>query len=136
MDAMGRPAAALDVAAVCKGMGAEVRASDPFDIAATQLALLDYLEQPDGLRVLILKQSCALSPEKKGKKAYEVSVDPDACLGDACGCNRLCTRVFGCPGLVWDSGRRKARVDEVICAGCGVCASICPAGAIRKKEAF
>jgi indolepyruvate ferredoxin oxidoreductase alpha subunit len=136
MDAMGRPAAALDVAAVCKGMGAEVRASDPFDIAATQQALLDYLEQPDGLRVLILKQSCALSPEKKGKKAYEVSVDPDACLGDACGCNRLCTRVFGCPGLVWDSGRRKARVDEVICAGCGVCASICPAGAIRKKEAF
>ena len=28
-----------------------------------------------------------------------------------------------------------ASPDEVICTGCGVCAAICPAGAIRKKEA-
>ncbi len=31
--------------------------------------------------------------------------------------------------------RPDARIDEVICAGCGVCAGICPAEAIRGEEA-
>jgi indolepyruvate ferredoxin oxidoreductase alpha subunit len=26
------------------------------------------------------------------------------------------------------------RVDDVICTGCGVCADICPEGAIKRKE--
>ncbi|MBW2616839.1 MAG: 4Fe-4S binding protein, partial [Deltaproteobacteria bacterium] len=35
---------------------------------------------------------------------------------------------------VWDSEKKTARIDEVICAGCGVCASICPSGAIERRE--
>ncbi|MBW1708051.1 MAG: 4Fe-4S binding protein, partial [Deltaproteobacteria bacterium] len=42
--------------------------------------------------------------------------------------------ILKCPGLVWDSEKKTARIDEVICAGCGVCASICPSGAIEKRE--
>ncbi|UCF95745.1 MAG: 4Fe-4S binding protein, partial [Desulfobacterales bacterium] len=42
--------------------------------------------------------------------------------------------VFKCPGLQWDPASKTARIDEVICSGCGVCASICPSGAIQKKE--
>ena len=76
-----------------------------------------------------------IHPEKKGKKMFEVRVDQDICRGDTCGCSRLCTRIFRCPGLVWDHERHAAVIDEVICAGCGVCAEICPAGAIRKTEA-
>lgn len=85
--------------------------------------------------MLIMKQMCALSPAKKGKKKFEVRVDESACIGENCGCNRFCTRIFRCPGLVWDREHGVAVVDEVICAGCGVCASICPSGAIRKTEA-
>ena len=87
-----------------------------------------------GLKVLVLKQMCALSPEKKANKMFEVSVDGTVCIGQACGCNQLCTRIFKCPGLNWDKERLVSRIDEVICVGCGMCASICPAGAIRKKE--
>ena len=134
-DAMGRTAPAIDIAAICRGMGVHVNICDPFDLDQTRSTLLQMLEHGRGVQVLVLKQMCALSPEKKSKKPYEMSLDPDICLGEACGCNRLCTRVFGCPGLVWDKKIKKARIDEVICVGCGVCASICPAGAIQKREA-
>lgn len=135
VNAMGKQSPVIDVAAVCRAIGAETKVCDPFDLEQTQALLLEMLEGEKGVKVLVLKQSCALSPEKKQKKMFEMSVDQDNCLGEACGCNRLCTRSFRCPGLVWDKQTRTARIDSVICSGCGVCASICPAGAIKKREA-
>ncbi len=134
VDATGHEALGIDIANVCRSIGAKVAVADPFDIAGTQETLLGLLGE-GGVKVLVLKQSCSLSPEKKGKKLYEMSVDGDVCLGEKCGCNRLCTRIFRCPGLVWDKEEKIARIDEVICTGCGVCESICPSGAIGKKEA-
>ncbi|MBN2160215.1 MAG: indolepyruvate ferredoxin oxidoreductase [Spirochaetes bacterium] len=133
-DAMGNGVIQIDPAAICRSMGATVEFADPFDIEATQDSLLRLLEEK-GARVLIMRQMCALSPEKKGKKKYDVSVDQAICVGENCGCDRLCTRIFRCPGLVWDFERGAAKIDDVICAGCGVCASICPSGAIKKTEA-
>lgn len=134
VDAAGQQAPAVDLEAVCRAMGAEVIVCDPFDLEATQNTLLDLLDQGGGVRVLVLRQICALSPEKKGKKQYNMDVDEAVCIGESCGCNRLCTRVFKCPGLYWDNEQKVSRIDEVICAGCGVCASVCPAGAISRKE--
>jgi indolepyruvate ferredoxin oxidoreductase alpha subunit len=133
LDAGGDEVSALDVAKICEAMGATVRISDPFDIEKTQQTIFELFEIK-GLKVLVLKQMCALSPEKKGEKMFDVSVDENTCLGQDCGCNQLCTRIFKCPGLNWDKDKGISRIDEVICVGCGVCASICPAGAIQKKE--
>jgi len=133
VDAMGKKVPAISIEEVCRSLGTKVRVCDPFDLDTTRSVLLDLLEE-DGVKVLILRQICALSPEKKMKKLFDVAVNPEVCLGESCGCNRLCTRIFRCPGLIWDKNLGKARVDEVICAGCGVCASICPAGAIEKIE--
>ena len=133
-DAEGSEAPAADIPSVCEALGAKVTVCDPFDLADTESTLLEIMDAP-GVHVLVMRQICALSPEKKGRKPYEVTVDESVCIGDSCGCNRLCTRIFSCPGLRWDSTEKTARIDEVICAGCGVCASICPSGAIRKKEA-
>jgi indolepyruvate ferredoxin oxidoreductase alpha subunit len=131
---MGDNVPDVDIAAVCRAIGARVAISDPFDVETTEAALLDMLRNQTGTRVMILRQKCALSPERKGQKYFEVSIDENICLGEKCGCNRLCTRIFRCPGLIWDQAAGKARIDEVICAGCGVCASICPSGAIKKAE--
>lgn len=133
VDVAGNEAPAIDIAKVCEAIGAVVRISDPFDIEKTQQTLFELFEIK-GLKVLILKQMCALSPEKKVQKMFDVSVDETICIGQNCGCNQLCTRIFKCPGLNWDKDKRVSRIDEVICAGCGVCASICPSGAIRRKE--
>jgi indolepyruvate ferredoxin oxidoreductase alpha subunit len=133
VDAAGNDAPAIDVATVCQAMGATVRIGDPFDIDHTQQTLLELFEIK-GLKVLVLKQACALSPQKKGKKMFDVSVDENICLGQNCGCNQLCTRIFKCPGLKWNAEQQVSGIDEVICVGCGVCASICPSGAIQRKE--
>jgi indolepyruvate ferredoxin oxidoreductase alpha subunit len=133
VDAGGDEVPALDLAKICEAMGATVRVSDPFDVEKTQQSIFELFEIK-GLKVLVLKQMCALSPEKKAQKMFDVSVDENICLGENCGCNQLCTRIFKCPGLMWDKDKQVSNIDEVICVGCGVCASICPSGAIQKKE--
>lgn len=134
VNAAGDESPAVDIPSVCSAMGAAVEVCDPFDIEATQQTLLGMIEK-EGVKVVVLKQICALSPEKKGKKQYEMTVDEALCSGETCGCNRLCTRIFKCPGLIWDKDAKTARIDGVICTGCGVCTSICPSGAIRREEA-
>ena len=72
---------------------------------------------------------------KEEKPPYRVFVDRPqvhraktaAATGSARGCSSA-------PGLIWDPREGKSKVDEVICAGCGVCADICPEGAIIKEE--
>ncbi|PKN68860.1 MAG: indolepyruvate ferredoxin oxidoreductase [Deltaproteobacteria bacterium HGW-Deltaproteobacteria-12] len=133
--ATGETLPAVDIAGICAAIGAKVAISDPFDLENTSRILNAFMAEKGCLKVLILRQICALSPEKKGKKKFLMQVDEELCLGENCGCNRLCTRIFRCPALVWDRTRKKAVIDDVICAGCGVCYSICPRKAITKAEA-
>ena len=133
-NALGQPVPPVDIEAICRSLGAEVTVCDPFDLEVTKTAAVELLADQSKAKVLILRQPCALSPQRKGKKPYDMRVDQEKCLGDQCGCNRLCTRVFGCPGLAWEKQSGKASIDEVICVGCGVCASVCPQEAIIKSE--
>ncbi len=133
VDACGDEAPGLDIPGICEAIGAAVKVCDPFDLEETQRLLLDMIENPTGVNVLVMRQICALSPEKKSKQMYEMAINETTCLGENCGCNRLCTRIFKCPGLIWDTAEKVAKIDEVICTGCGVCASVCPAEAISRK---
>lgn len=133
-DVMGMDAPAIDIERVCRAIGADVEICDPFDVKATEMMLLGSLKKKDQTRVVILRQVCALSPARRGRKLYRMSVNESICLGQNCGCNNMCTRVLRCPGIFWDAKNKTAKIDEVLCAGCGVCASVCPSGAIQKSE--
>jgi len=133
--ATGKEAPVIDLKAICEVFGAHVEVVDPFDVAATVETLLRLLQEERGVKVLILKRECALVSAKHQKRLYQVEVEQERCLGETCGCNRFCTRIFKCPGLMWDKAAGKARIDEAICTGCGVCTEICPASAIRKEKA-
>jgi indolepyruvate ferredoxin oxidoreductase alpha subunit len=39
---------------------------------------------------------------------------------------------LGCPAITFKDG--KATIDETACIGCGLCANVCPFGAIEKEE--
>ncbi len=135
VNAMGEPMPEVDIAGICRSLGARVEIRDPFNLKETQETLNQLMADKEGAKVLILRQKCALSPERKAKKYFKVLVDETRCLGENCGCNRLCTRVLRCPGLFWDKDKKTAVIDEVICAGCGVCSYMCPTNAIIREEA-
>lgn len=133
LSAMGAPVRKISIENICVAIGARVEVCDPFDLKRTTDTLLQLLEDKGSPRVMIMRRTCELVRGKKGKRPYKMFIDPTKCLGDNCGCSRLCNRIFMCPGLVWNPVTGKATIDDVICSGCGICADICPEGAITKE---
>ncbi|MEW6529351.1 MAG: thiamine pyrophosphate-dependent enzyme [Thermodesulfobacteriota bacterium] len=134
VDAMGHDAPQVLLEDVCRSLGAKTVVKDPFALEDAAMTIYELLQEK-GPRCLVLRQECALVRAKKGPKRQPATVDPEKCIGEDCGCNRLCTRVFRCPGLNWDATVGKTKIDEAICTGCGVCADVCPRGAIIKETA-
>ncbi len=46
---------------------------------------------------------------------------------------RHCLDNFECPALVFDEAGGRVDIDAIRCVGCGVCAHVCPEGAIVAK---
>lgn len=130
LTAMGGHVKAMDIRKIVEAIGCAVEEADPFEVEETEKVLRRLLKEP-GMNVLILRQPCATLMSKQRGKAVRVYVDQDKCLGDGCGCDKYCSRVWGCPGNTWDFTKNKARIDPVTCVGCGVCAKLCPGGAIQ-----
>jgi len=131
--ALGVPTTPVDIESLCKAMGMDVAVIDPYDIGSASEVIYKYLKR-SGPRVLVSRRKCALVQNREGGFPYVMEVDKARCKGESCGCGRYCTRVFRCPGLVFDPQEGKAKIDEVVCVGCGICSLICPQGAIVRRE--
>ena len=123
----GDPAGKIDLENLCRAMGFErVRVVDPYDLAACDQAIKEELsvEAPS---VIISRRPCALL--KYVKHNPPLRVKTDKCVG----C-KSCMRI-GCPAISIKDG--KARVDDTLCVGCGVCSQLCRVGAFEStgKEA-
>lgn len=110
-----------------------IRECDPYDMDQ----FIDHLKQADqfvrgpegGVAVIISRHPCILDREAwKGRKVYRVAVT-DECVG----C-RHCIDSFECPALIFDEELQQAKIDEITCAGCGVCKHVCPICAIESEE--
>ena len=121
-NALGEPAPMIDIAKVCKAMGAYTQLVDPFDLPAT-IEALKQANAHEGPAVVVTKSPCALLI-----KASEPAlvVDEEACNG----C-KVCIKQLGCPAITYDTEAKKARIDPLYCSACGVCAQVCPFHAIK-----
>ena len=130
-DAAGEARPRISIERLCEALGVAVSVVDPYDMEATRKTFLDVLARKGKTRVVISRRECALIRASKQRGPIsKVRIAADKCFGDNCGCNRYCTRVFKCPGLIWDKDSGKAKIDEAVCTGCGVCVSVCPQSAI------
>ena len=134
MNAVGDPAPAVDLGNLCRGLGVPVEIVDPYAIEETTQKLLNALRDSSRPRVIISQRECSLMRARSEKPLYQMDVSAQRCRGETCGCNRFCTRVFRCPGLMWNTDTKKVEIDQAICVGCGVCVDLCPHSAITREE--
>ncbi len=116
----GDPAAKVNLEALCKALGINrVRVVDPYDLKACQTAIKEELavEEPS---VIISRRPCVLLKSVKPKAP--LTVDADKC--------KSCKRCMGlgCPAISLKDG--KAKIDNTLCVGCGVCKQLCAFDAI------
>ena len=117
----GDPAAKVDLEALCKALGIErVRVVDPYDLKACETAVKEELavKEPS---VIISRRPCVLL--KTVKHEAPLAVDPDKCKS----CKRCMS--LGCPAISMKDG--KAKIDNTLCVGCGVCKQLCAFDAIN-----
>jgi indolepyruvate ferredoxin oxidoreductase alpha subunit len=124
LTACGTESPLLSLDAICRACGVTfVETVDPYDITGT-IFVLRQAQSRRGVKVVIARQQCVISARRAGIKRGRYTVDDDACT--ECG---TCVR-FGCPAI--EVVEEKARITG-LCSGCGVCAQLCPSGAIVRE---
>ena len=116
----GDPAGRVDLEALARAMGINrVRVVDPYNIAECENAVKEELaaEEPS---LIISRRPCALLKEVKHNPP--LVVDQDKCK--SC---KMCMKI-GCPAISMKGG--KAKIDNTLCVGCGVCSQMCKFGAL------
>jgi len=116
----GDPAAKVNLEELCKALGINrVRVVDPYDLKACETAVKEELavEEPS---VIISRRPCVLLKSVKAQPS--LNVDADKCKS----CKR-CMKL-GCPAISLKDG--KAKIDNTLCVGCGVCKQLCAFDAI------
>ena len=104
---------------------------DPFDQEKAVAAVKTASDAP-GVSAVIFKSPCISVAAKLGyPKPKAKTVDAEKCIG----C-RKCINELGCPGLSLSTktnakGKQIVEIDSALCTGCGLCAGVCPTGAIQ-----
>ncbi|MDD3214843.1 MAG: thiamine pyrophosphate-dependent enzyme, partial [Eubacteriales bacterium] len=118
-DIHGDPAPAVNLEKLCESCGVKhVRVVDPFDLKATEKVLREETAR-DEVSVVIARRPCALL-DKQVKSPYTI----DGCKN--CGaCMKL-----SCPAI--ERRENRVEINPALCIGCGMCAQVCPFGAIKE----
>ena len=120
----GDPAAKIDLESLCRAIGIRrVRVVDPYDLSQCDQAIKEEtaVNEPS---VIISRRPCALLKYVKHKAP--IIADSYKCVG----C-KACMKI-GCPAISIVDG--KAKIDNTLCTGCGVCAQLCKLDALQAAK--
>lgn len=118
----GDPAAKVDLEALCHALGINrVRVVDPYDLSQCEEALKEELAAEEA-SVIISRRPCALLKYVKHNPPFKVETEK-------CKSCKMCMKI-GCPAISFADG--KAKIDNTLCTGCGVCKQLCKFGALQE----
>jgi len=127
---MHRPSEKILIEKVAKGCGVKyVKVVNPFKIEEASAVLKEAL-QHSGPSVIVFRAPCALMVARE-KRRKGVKIVPCKITGKCTNC-MACIKLLGCPALIVED--EKVSISEALCVACGLCASICPYGAIECSE--
>ncbi len=134
-NAVGESTPRIEIEEVMRGLGYEdVQVIDPFNVKEATKVMYHNITTP-GNHVTIFRGKCTLLKRKEIERSERIipiyAVDQENCGGEAC---KICSQQFGCQACIWDNASNKAKIDPILCNGCGVCATICPYNAIYKTK--
>lgn len=113
----------IDIPTLCKAVGVKnVVVVDAYDMKAIERVIKEEVIKTEP-SVIITKAPCKLLIKEKWE-TYSV------CEDDCNNCG-LCSRL-GCPAI--QKGEDHTAINDALCAGCGLCQSMCKKGAIGKGD--
>lgn len=116
---MGEPTSVVDLVKLCKGLGIRhTYLIDPYDLKETERVIKREVHR-ESPSVVIARRKCVLLLKER---VSPLSVDLEKCTG----C-KLCLGL-GCPAIT--VSEKKAKIETLLCRGCGLCVQVCPKDAI------
>ncbi len=114
----------IDIEGLVKAAGVKhVSVVRPYNLKKSAAAIKEAVEF-EGVSVVIAKEKCTLYAKSlKQLTGKKFQVNPEKCKD-----HRDCIDTIACPAFTTEGGR--VRIIEDMCAGCSICAQICPENAI------
>jgi len=120
----GDPAGKVDLEALCRAVGIRrVRVVDPYNLKECEEVIKEELAASEP-SVIISRRPCALL--KTVRHNPPLRVNEEKCRG----C-RSCMKI-GCPAISFRD--KKAKIDNTLCVGCGVCTQMCAFDAFESES--
>ena len=124
---MGLPSKKILIEDIARACGVEyVRVVDPFNIKEA-IRILKEAIKTSGTSLVVFRQPCALLALREKRRRGEKVIPCN--IVEKCTNCQVCVKAFGCPALYIKDER--VFVNEALCTGCMVCATICPYDAIE-----